>query len=126
MDFRFTEADEKWRQEVQDFIKKETPSGWLPHEYPESLGDEELEVARTFEKKLAAKGWLVLAWPKEYGGGGRSHFEQLIYNEEMSYAGAPTTWNMGIRIVGPSILVYGNETQKKRYLGAIARSDESW
>ena len=78
-----------------------------------------------FQQKLAKKGWLAMAWPEEYGGGGASHMQQLVYNEEMSYAGAPHT-SMGIWWVGPSLMLYGSDEQKNHYIPKIANADDWW
>jgi alkylation response protein AidB-like acyl-CoA dehydrogenase len=66
-----------------------------------------------------------MAWPKEYGGGGASHMRQLVYNEEMAYNGAPSM-NMGIAWVGPSLMLYGTEEQKSRFIPRITQADDWW
>jgi alkylation response protein AidB-like acyl-CoA dehydrogenase len=66
-----------------------------------------------------------MAWPKEYGGGGASHMRQLVYNEEMAYNGAPSM-NMGIAWVGPSLMLYGTEEQKKKFIPGITSAADWW
>ncbi len=124
MDLRFTEAEERFRQEVRDFLKAELPpEKQLGGGFEQDGLEERWPVAREFEKKLAAKGWLTMAWPKEYGGQGRSAVEQLIFTEEISYARAPGIGGMAVAFIGPTIAIYGNEEQKKEYLGRIARGE---
>ena len=129
MDFRFTPEEEAFRMEVRQFIEREVPP---EHRSFVELGggEEDLEEAtafnKQFAKKLASKGWLVMAWPKEYGGGGATHVEQLIFNEEMAYSGAPPVGTMGKGWVGPSIMVHGTEEQKKEHLPRITNADVEW
>ncbi len=65
MDFRFTAEQEDFRSEVRSFIKTEWPKA---------------REGESFTKKLAAKGWLTMSWPKEHGGQGTDHMLQLVYN----------------------------------------------
>ena len=126
MDFKFTPHEEAFRTEVRDFLKREMPSEWAQHSATETWGSREGHaVARAFTEKLAKRGWLGMAWPKEYGGGGASHMEQLIYNEEMSYHGASVDMPVltGIQWVGPSLMLYGTEEQKKTYIPRILSAD---
>ncbi len=128
---RFThESDvETFRDEVRQFIADELPSeeerlaNALRGGF-QSL-EEEYDYTMGFQRKLAERDWLAMAWPEEYGGGGASHMRQLVYNEEMSYAGAPVM-NMGISWVGPSLMLYGTEEQKRKYIQPIASADQWW
>ena len=120
---------ESFRDEVRQFIADELPGEEERLERALRGGFEtnEDEYAYTmgFQKKLADRGWLAMAWPEEYGGGGASHMRQLVYNEEMSYAGAPVM-NMGISWVGPSLMLYGTEEQKRTYVPPITSADQWW
>ncbi|MCG3754050.1 acyl-CoA dehydrogenase family protein [Amycolatopsis sp. Poz14] len=77
-----------------------------------------------FTRALAAKGWLGMTVPAEYGGHSRSHLERFVVTEELLAAGAPVAahWIADRQIV-PSLLKYGTEAQKRRYLPAIARGE---
>ncbi|WP_245633871.1 acyl-CoA dehydrogenase family protein [Amycolatopsis jejuensis] len=77
-----------------------------------------------FTRALAAKGWVGMTVPPEYGGPGRSHLERFVVTEELLAAGAPVAahWIADRQIV-PSLLKYGTEEQKQRYLPAIARGE---
>ncbi|MGK2964519.1 MAG: acyl-CoA dehydrogenase family protein [Tepidiformaceae bacterium] len=126
MRFTFEPEVEQFRSELKDFIAKELPP---EHERPEHgiIGTAAVEKAYTqeFQKKLAEKKWLAMAWPKEYGGGGASHMHQLVYNEEMSYAGAPSG-NMGVQWVGPSLMLYGTPEQKDYFIPRITSVEDWW
>ena len=76
---------------------------------------------------MAARGWTVPDWPQEYGGGGLAAAEAKVLREEMAAIGArsPLT-SFGIAMLGPALLKYGNEAQKKRFLTEIARGEIRW
>lgn len=126
MDFGFTAEEEAFRQELRYFLSKELPSGWKskdwPGDYSVTLWETDWEFWREFFKKLGAKGWLTPSWPKEYGGQGRSLIEEMILHEEMALHGVPLFYS-AVRIVGPSILRFGNEGQKREYLPGIGRGE---
>ena len=126
MQFKFDPEVEVFRAEVRQFLADELPPEAQRHEHG-VIGDEaaEREYTVAFQRKLADKGWLALAWPEEYGGGGAGHMEQVVFSEEMSYAGAPVG-NMGIAWVGPSLMLYGTEAQKKEYIPRITNVDDWW
>ncbi|MDP2951704.1 MAG: acyl-CoA dehydrogenase family protein [Chloroflexota bacterium] len=125
MDFRFTATEERFREEVRGFLKRELPPDWggedsfAANEADHALGLE-------FDRKLSRKGWLTMAWPKEYGGQSRSHIEQLIFNEERGYFRAPSGGRHGIDLCGPTIMVCGTEEQKREHLPYIARAERIW
>ena len=129
MDFRFSTEDEAFRAELRAFLDRELPADWQPgsvlSEY-EGGADERWELKQRFSKKLVERGWLALAWPREYGGLGASHMQQTIYSEEMALRGAPGTGNMGIAWVGPAIMLYGTDEQKAKWLPPITSGDDLW
>ena len=77
-----------------------------------------------FSRRLGMAGWIGMTWPREYGGGGRSYVERAIVTEELLRAGAPTAahW-VGDRQIGPALLAYGSETQKREILPRIVRGE---
>lgn len=120
MDFKFSEEQNKFRQEVRDFLEEELRQGtfqpscdaWITGFSPE------------FTKKVAAKGWIGLTWPKEYGGQGRNYVDRLILTEEMLRYGAPAACHwFADRQIGGAILHYGTEEQKKELLPKIMRGE---
>lgn len=125
MDFSFTPEQEKFRQELRDFIAKELPPGLETGVGGHVETDEEWKVARALTKKLSAKGWLNIAWPKEYGGQDE-HMLSVIINEEMNYHCAPGLDFGGVGMLAPALMVYGNEEQKKEHLTKIAAGDVVW
>ncbi len=76
---------------------------------------------------MAARGWTVPDWPREYGGGGLSAAEAKVLKEEMAAIGArPPLTSFGISMLGPALLKFGTEAQKTHYLGQIARGEIRW
>jgi alkylation response protein AidB-like acyl-CoA dehydrogenase len=128
MDFKFTPEEEKFRQEVRAFLKQELPPEWerqcLGEVVP--ITDQEWEVARTMARKLGARGWLSLNWPREYGGQAASHITQLILNEELAYHRALGRDVFGVGMLAPTLIRLGSEEQKKQYLPPIARGEVFW
>ena len=120
MDFKFTEEQEAFRQEVRNFLEEElkkgsfTPScdAWIQGYSPE------------FTKKVADKGWIGLTWPEEYGGQGRSNIDRLMLTEEMLRYGAPTACHwFADRQIGRSIIAFGTEEQKRELLPRILKGE---
>jgi alkylation response protein AidB-like acyl-CoA dehydrogenase len=126
MDFRFTDAEEAFRDQIREFLGDALPPDWQVRNDREGESDEGFAFSREFSRKLGERGWLTMAWPREYGGRGASPLTQLVYNEEMAYAGAPLGFGFGVNLVGPTLMVWGTEVQKQQHLGAIARSEAFW
>jgi alkylation response protein AidB-like acyl-CoA dehydrogenase len=125
MDFKFGEKEEALRREIREFVKEELPPDWFSVMMEEESRDEDWEFAMSIAKKLSKRGWLTMAWPKEYGGQGASLWEQLVYGEEVGYWGIPGT-SMGISgvaWVGPALMLFGTEEQKRKYLPLIASGE---
>ncbi len=117
-DFQFTEQQERFRGEVRDFLRKE-----LTPEFLRDIGARPpayLAYSPEFTRKLVQKGWLGIGWPTEYGGQGRPYMEQLVYNEELGYHGAPIGCHfLAETIAGPTLMMVGSPEQKKEYLPRI-------
>ena len=129
MDFRFSEREEAFRREVENFINKELPADWVEKSiyWPGGYGtlaqfEDFGPQVEQFTRKLAEKGWLTISWPKEYGGAGLSHIEQAIFHERMSYHRAPGA-GIATGIGGPTIMRVGSEEMKKEWLPRIARGE---
>ncbi len=124
MDYRFTDEQEAFRQELRDFLTENLGEDWRGIDPDAYFHDENWFHIRDLTAKMAERGWLTLAWPKEYGGQGRPHIEQMIYNEETAYFRAPTRdVSIGTHMVGPTLMLYGTEEQKTHYLPEIASGE---
>jgi alkylation response protein AidB-like acyl-CoA dehydrogenase len=127
MDFRDSADEATFRQDVREFIKKELPEGMQqPDEAVLGVGVGEDTRDRQWLKILAKRGWVAPTWPKEYGGAGLSVAQQFVYNEEMARARAPRPNFLAIGLIGPTIIVHGNEEQKKEHLSGILSGEVYW
>jgi len=126
MDFRFSEDEEAFRQEVRQWLRDEIPQRWIeldPGIWEET--EESWALARGFQRRLGEKGWLAPAFPREYGGLELSHMKRLVLAEELAYNRAPVSVEVEITVnwVAPSIMLFGSEQQKKDYVTRIARGE---
>src|SRR5436305_2321412 len=128
MDLALSPQELAFRDEVRVWLADNLPEGWglTGYREPQSF-EEKLEFAKGWERTLADAGWAGMSWPKEYGGRGATLMEQVIFTEEMARAEAPQMANvLGIGLIGPTIIAYGNEAQKKRFLKKILSAEEIW
>lgn len=114
-----TAEAETLRQEVRAFIAEERSTGRLPPPHRIGLGFD-----REMTKRIAAKGWIGLTWPRQYGGQERSALERYVMNEELLAAAVPVGahW-VADRQSGPVLLKFGTEEQRQFYLPKIAAGD---
>lgn len=117
MDFSWSEEHQAFRQEVQTFIRTHWSGG-------SARGGAD-EASRAYVKALADNGWLTLAWPRQYGGRGASHFQQLIFMEESSINSVPNG-GQGADRVGPVLMIHGTQKQKDEHLPKIAHGEVNW
>lgn len=119
MDFAFTPAQVAFRDEIRAFCRQEVTPAILA----ETGGVMDVHHD-AFYQKLAARGWVGIQWPREYGGQGRSCVDMVIFYEEMAYAGAPLGRYTGsVVFVGQSIIHYGSDGQKRHFLPRIAAGE---
>ncbi|MCH9035775.1 MAG: acyl-CoA dehydrogenase family protein [Chloroflexi bacterium] len=130
MELVFTDREEAFRQEVREFLKRELPSDWEGFDEGDEYEGEGWEFTRSLARKLAEKRWLTLSWPKEYGGQDLPIMEQVVYLEEMAYHMVPSaTLDMGvggIGWVGPTLMLYGTEEQKREHIPLIGSGERFW
>jgi alkylation response protein AidB-like acyl-CoA dehydrogenase len=127
MDFQDNTEEAAFRKEVREFLKAELPERQRgePGE-PTGMYRGLFEQMKEWRLKLSNKGWIAPAWPTEYGGAGMSVMQQFIMNEEFAEARAPQVGGMGTSMVGPTLIVHGNEDQKKEHLGRILNGEVQW
>ena len=124
MDFRDTPEQATWRHEIRDFIQANRATR---DDAPPTR-----EMARNnpaqakWRAALAERGWIAAAWPKEYGGAGLGVMDQFVMNEEFAEARVQNVGGMGTSMIGPTLIIQGNEDQKKEHLGAILRGEVVW
>jgi alkylation response protein AidB-like acyl-CoA dehydrogenase len=116
---------EVFRGEVRAWLAEHLPDGWATGARPQ--GDDWRAFCADWDARLHAEGWAVPTWPVEYGGRGLSLLQAAVFAEELARAGAPIQPPLGGEIlVGPTILHWGDDAQKHRYLPPIARGEEIW
>jgi alkylation response protein AidB-like acyl-CoA dehydrogenase len=123
MDLNYTPEQEAFRAEVREWLVKHVPTE------PLASFDTEAGFAahREWERTLAAGNWGMVTWPNAYGGRGCDLIQWLIFEEEYYRAGAPGRVNQnGIFLLGPTLMEYGSEAQKARFLPAMASGEEIW
>ena len=118
-----TESQRRLQDEIRDFLAAERPdAGRLPR----SLEDR-MEALRAWQARCYEAGYVGRAWPREFGGGGGAAAEQIIIDQELAAAGAPEFVNVvGLDVLGPSLLRFGNDEQRRRYIPAILSAEEIW
>jgi alkylation response protein AidB-like acyl-CoA dehydrogenase len=126
MDLNLTPQETKFRDELRAWLGSNVPTDWETHRLRDSMEDR-FRFLRAWQKRVYEAGWAGVAWPKEYGGRGATLMEQVIFTQEMALGGAPAMANiLGLALIGPTIIAYGTEAQKKRYLANILSGDEIW
>jgi len=128
MDLNLTPDEQRFRDEFRAWLESNIPEGWVKiQSHAHESSQERFEFLRAWQKKMYEAGWVGIHWPIEYGGRGASLIEQTIFIEEMARAAAPPLINvLGLSLLGPTLIAYGNEDQKKRFLANILSADEIW
>ena len=124
-----TELDE-FRADVRAWLtdnKPADPGFLLPETFMEVGTDQQFEFLRDWQRTVYEAGYLGMAWPSEYGGGGQAQVYQDIVNQEMAKARAPFVPNtIGLNWAGPLILDMGSEEDKQRYIKNILSAEDIW
>jgi len=125
MNFTFSAEEQRLRNDLRGFLDLALGKDW--NGVSSDIGTEDFESQRRFNKQLAAKGWIAPAWPKEYGGLGASHIEQMIFSEELAYRRAPNGQRVfSVGMIGPTLIVHGTEEQKREHLPRITSGGVAW
>lgn len=129
MKLSFSDEDEKFRAEVALWLFENLVGEFEQLKFRGGPGDEHMFPLerKKWEQKLAQGGWTCIGWPKEYGGRGCSIEQQVIFNEEYARAGAPgRVGHIGEGLAGPTLIAFGSEAQKQKYLPGIAAGTALW
>jgi alkylation response protein AidB-like acyl-CoA dehydrogenase len=124
MRLEFSAADEAFREEVRAFVRDNLrPDIRRKVELGLRLERDDFVAWYT---RLYERGWITPSWPTEYGGPGWTPLQRTIFDEETLLGGAPRIIASGIQMLGPVLIGFGTEEQKRRYLPAIRRSETWW
>jgi alkylation response protein AidB-like acyl-CoA dehydrogenase len=128
MDFGWTEEQIGYRKRVRTALAELLPPDWERVYVPQSYAsDAQIEFSRTFCAELAKRGLLVPHWPKQYGGNDADDWQQFILAEEMKAAGEPRgPQYMNVNWIGPTIMRFGNDEQRREHLLGIASGRVIW
>ncbi|MGE5595027.1 MAG: acyl-CoA dehydrogenase family protein [Hyphomicrobiales bacterium] len=113
MQFGFDDSENRFRDSFRAVLAEHRPAGAAS------------EPGVSPERELARDGWLTAAWPREYGGRGLTAIQQLIVKEELFRADIPVP-GQGVNLVGPTLMVHGNDRQRQEHLPRIAAAEVQW
>lgn len=124
MDLQFTSEELAFREEVQVFLEEDLSSALAAKvRQGKHLSKRDFEQ---WHASVRRRGWLANHWPVEYGGTGWTPTEKFIFENECALAGAPRLVAFGLSMLGPVLIKYGNEEQKKYWLPRILNGDDFW
>lgn len=125
MDLTFSDEIEAFREDVRAFVREN-----LPDDIRRKVAAEKMELPREdvvrWHKILADKGWACPAWPEEYGGTGWSDEKSYVFEREIALSDAPRPLVFGVGMLAPTIMEFGTQDQKDRFLPPIANGDVLW
>jgi alkylation response protein AidB-like acyl-CoA dehydrogenase len=126
MDLSYPPEAEAFRTEIRTWLEQNLPAGWFEPGFKLD-GDDRKRFNEEWPAKLYTGGWICAAWPVEYGGKGLSIMQNVVLAEEFARAKAPLRADFfGDTLVGPTILQWGTEEQKKTFLPKILRGETKW
>lgn len=122
----FSPPEEEFRDRCADWLQERMSGSFADIRGIANL-NEKIERRKEWEQELAAHRWSCIGWPEEWGGRNASLAEQVIFAEEYARAGSPGRINhIGVELAGPTILAFGTEEQKARFLPGIAAGTSIW
>ncbi|MBB4613921.1 acyl-CoA dehydrogenase family protein [Novosphingobium taihuense] len=126
MKLGFSPADEAFRAECAEWLQAEMTGEFADIRGIPNLCDA-IPRRKEWEQRLGEAGWGCIGWPREWGGRDATIAQQVIFAEEYARAGAPNRINhIGVELAGPTILAFGSDEQKARYLPEIAAGRQIW
>ena len=129
MHLHFSDEDEAFRREIAAWLERELGGEFAALRGTGGPGNENalVEERRAWERQLGQAGYACIGWPTEWGGRGASLTQQVIFHEEYARARGPgRLGHIGEGLLGPTLLAFGDDAQKSRFLPAIARGEEIW
>ena len=126
MDLTYPPEAEELRAEIRAWLEANLPEGWGSPGFDPGP-EERAEWSAEWNRKLYEGGWICASWPAEYGGRGLSVMESVVLNEEFARVGAPLRADFfGDTLVGPTLLRWGTDDQKRRFLPGIMAGETTW
>ena len=126
MELTYAPEDEQFRAEIRAWLKENLPKGWFDEGF-DMTPEERKKFNEEWPNKLFEGGWICATWPKEYGGKGLTTMQGVVLSEEFANAKAPMRADFfGDTLVGPTLLQWGTEEQKKEFLPQILNGKMRW
>ncbi len=129
MDLRFSAADEAFRSDARGWLTEQLEGSFAAVRGRGGPGDEHelFDERAAWERALGSAGWIGIGWPEEFGGRGLSLAQQVIFYEEYSRAHGPGRVGIvGEGLLGPTVIAFGTDEQKKKFLPGILSGTEIW
>ena len=127
MDLELSPDEARFQSELRAWLAANVPRRAAGAGPREDHDPERVKRLKAWQKKLHGAGYVAIGWPKEYGGRAATLMEQTILGEELARARAPGLLGMmGIQMVGPTLMRWGTEEQKRRFLPKILPAEEIW
>ena len=126
MELDYAPEDEAFRAEIRSWLHENLPKGWFEKDF-EMSNEERKKFNDEWPSRLFQGGWICATWPKEYGGKGLTTMQGVVLAEEFANAKAPMRADFfGDTLVGPTLLQWGTEEQKKEFLPQILNGKMRW
>jgi alkylation response protein AidB-like acyl-CoA dehydrogenase len=126
MDLTYPNEAEEFRTEIRGWLEENLPDGWFDDDF-EMSPEERARFNQEWPKELFAGGWICATWPEEYGGKGLTTMQGVVLAEEFARANAPMRGDFfGDTLVGPTLLKWGSEEQKREFLPGILQGRTRW
>ncbi len=129
MELKFSIEDERFREEIADWLADNLVGDFAVIRFRGGPGDEHMfpEERKAWERRLAEGGWTCIGWPQAVGGRGASIEQQVIFHEEYARAGGPGRMgHIGETLTGPTLIAFGSDAQRERFLPGIRAGEEFW
>ncbi len=125
MDLNLTAEESQFRDELRVWLDANVPNDWA--EWREKPLEETFPYLRAWQRKLDGGRWAAVSWPKEYGGRSATLMQQAFSGRKCRVPKRRSMANaLGLGLIGPTIIAYGTEEQKKRFIPKILSAEEIW
>ncbi|MCU4185299.1 acyl-CoA dehydrogenase family protein [Acidiferrimicrobium sp. IK] len=127
MDFAYPPEAESFRDEVRTWMSGHLTDGYRALGASSEFGTGDWPVRLAWEREMGQGGWIGLSWPKEFGGRAATVMEELVFAEEYARCGGPTrAGTFGEGLLGPTLIHFGTDAQKDRFLPPILKGEQIW
>jgi hypothetical protein len=127
VDFSYPAEVEQFRKELRSWLSDNLTDEIVRAGRARGKDDSAFDLLRAWDATMADAGWGAVSWPREFGGRGATVLEQLAYAEETTAARAPIPLNViGLNNIGPAIMAFGTDAQKRELLPRMVRADDIW